>query len=522
MVWTAPGRLPYPDGEIVYETTASLVERGSWSVDGIPFRTGEPPDRPDGSFGVDGRAPDGRRYGFFGQALSVAGIPLYLAAGLVPAATADLWRRAPRRDVFVYHHRGADADWRRMVTSFTNVWICALLAWATARWARAVGFGWRASIITGLVAVFGTFMWCYGATFMSEPLSALLLVASATSIARWRSGDGSIHAWAAGALAGFTVHAHVLNVLALPCLLGYALLPDRAHWRGGSEAAVRWRRDAGVAIGLAVLGVVLLAVSHALRFGSPLETGRFGHYAHFSAPWSALAAQLVGPGRSLLLFCPALVVGMLMWPSLWRHQRPEFWLVVALVVIRLVFVSSRSDWYGGWTPGPRYLAPLVPFLALPLAAGLDTWLRRGLAIRSLTAVYLVASVALCGWLAVHSSSEHMWILMGEFGVPEFYARSHWSWAASPFARYAVLDAPALAAWRTEGLRVALAHNKWDVAWVGALRLRFAGHPGLWRLYLLDASIAAVAGWRLVAMLRRLRTTCDDGPDQGLSEAVVPK
>ena len=81
----SPGRIAFPDDEIVYQTTASLWERGDLAVEGIAKRTGELKGRPTGTFGwAEGR--DGRRYGFFGHALSVVALPAYgfgkvLAAG---------------------------------------------------------------------------------------------------------------------------------------------------------------------------------------------------------------------------------------------------------------------------------------------------------------------------------------------------------------------------------------------------------------------------------------------------------
>lgn len=505
MLLTVPGRIPYPDGEIVFETTEALVTRGSFGVDGIPFRTGEPRGRPDGSFGVEGSSPDGRRYGFFGHALSFAAMPTFLLGELVPADTQDLWRRAARRDVFHYHDRGDGSappgrdDWRRMATSLTNVWICALLAWVVARYGRALGFGWRPAVLAGMVTVLGTFLWAYGATFMSEPLSALMLAVSATSVARWRNGEGSTHAAVAGLVAGLSVHAHILNVLALPCLLGYAVLPDRARW---SEPA--WRRDVLLALGLAGLGLALLGLSQWLRFGSPFETGRHHYYAHFVAPWEGLAAQLVAPGRSIFLFAPGLALGLfgLASPELRRRLAPELWLVLAVFVTRLLFVSTRSDWYGGWSLGPRYLAPVLP-LAAPLVMGvLEDGARRPWFVRVAIGAWLVSSGIVCGWLAMHSSSEHMHLLLTEHGAPEFYARSHWTWRDSPFGHYARMDWPMLRAWRARGVLPALVFNKLDVMWVGAYRLRLAGHPGLWRVALTAASIAVVAAWRLGALLWR--------------------
>ena len=125
---TAPGRVTYPDDEIVYQTTASLWERGDLTVDGIRKRTGERKDRPDGTFGWD-YGTDGERYGFFGHGLSLAAVPLYgagkLAADLAPTA----WVHAPRRDLFSFHERSNQGDWTRLTVSLTNCLVTPLAAW---------------------------------------------------------------------------------------------------------------------------------------------------------------------------------------------------------------------------------------------------------------------------------------------------------------------------------------------------------------------------------------------------------
>src|SRR5690606_35362215 len=99
---TAPGRIGYPDDEIVFQTTQSLVERGSFEVQGIAKRTGEREDRPTGTFGwAPGR--DGRRYGFFGQGLSIVAVPSYLIADATVDRVPERWRSAIRSDLFTFH-----------------------------------------------------------------------------------------------------------------------------------------------------------------------------------------------------------------------------------------------------------------------------------------------------------------------------------------------------------------------------------------------------------------------------------
>ena len=77
----------------------------------------------------------------------------------------------------------------------------------------------------------------------------------------------------------------------------------------------------------------------------------FGSYRglFFRAPW-------------LLLAVPALVI----W---WRagRARAEWWVLLLVPLTLLLFYGSSAMWWGGFSAGPRYLVPLVPFLALPAA-----------------------------------------------------------------------------------------------------------------------------------------------------------
>jgi hypothetical protein len=484
----APGRIIYPDDEIVFQTTRALWERGELSIEGIPKRTGEPEDRPDGTFGW---APgvDGRRYGFFGHALSVVALPLYGLGRAAVDHAPPAWRHVIRSDHYFLHRRSPQADWPRLTVSLTNCLVAAFAVLLLVEWLRALGHRDRVAVLTGLVYAFGTSAWPYSRTFLSEPLSAVALLASAWGIAQFHrhrarsnvaadaaerppepdrpptsATHGTIVArrwlWMAGLVAGLSVQVHVLNLLAIPCLVGYAawpLLRDRSAW---SREAAAWVG----ALVLGCIGPVLLGVTQALRFGSPWETGRYDHYGYFVDPLPGLVGQLVGPGRSILLYSPALLVALLGWRRALDRRRAAALMVLAMFVVRWVFVSTRSDWWGGWGIGPRYLLPLVPFLLLPLAEVLEDLRHASRGRRLAVAIALSTCVAIELHLSLHSIFEWM-LSLTTTGTPEmdYLTRSHWVPSTSPLWGFFSLP-PDVLVWQ---------------AW----RLAEHGHPGPWRIYL---------------------------------------
>ncbi|MCY0994990.1 hypothetical protein OV203_48130 [Nannocystis sp. ILAH1] len=493
-LWTAPGRIQFPDDEIVFQTTASLVEHGSFAIAGIAHRTGEPPGRPPGTFGwAEGR--DGRRYGFFGHGLSLVATPMYALARATAPQVPFAWTRAVRSDHFTFHVRETRADWLHLVVSLTHCFVTAATAWLLVRWLAWVGFSGRAALWTGVAYATGTAAWPYARTFLSEPLSAMVLLAAAVAIAQARALRGSrpgaadCRLWLAGAAAGFAVHVHVLNLVAWPCLAAYALWPlgagpkeqeSRGRFFGTClKGLAPTRRGLVGAALLAGLGLGLLLLGQWWRFGDPLETGRFGHYSAWTWPWTGLWAQMLAPGRSLWLYAPAATLGLMGLRAALRRAPAATWLALSLLVTRWWVVSARTDWYGGWGLGPRHLVPVIPFVMIGFAAAIEELPRRAASVRRLFWLAVAASAVLTGWLATRSIFEWMIALTNDpRSAGQVLETSHFAWWASPIAGFSSLQP--------------------DVLALGAVRLTRAGHPGL----LIGFAIVALVGLAAAGLVAR--------------------
>jgi hypothetical protein len=70
-----------------------------------------------------------------------------------------------------------------------------------------------------------------------------------------------------------------------------------------------------------------------------------------------------------------------------RDLRAEAWTCAGVVAVFLVVNASFNGWHGGAAFGPRYLAPAIPFLALPLVLAFDR-------MRATAAVLAAASAGL--------------------------------------------------------------------------------------------------------------------------------
>jgi hypothetical protein len=88
--------------------------------------------------------------------------------------------------------------------------------------------------------------------------------------------------------------------------------------------------------------------------------GLFRAKAHVSVP-----ALLVGLDRSIFVFSPPLVLGLLGIKGFARRHKSETMLLLGVVTTYVVVYGKLTMWMASGSWGPRFLVPVTPFLLLP-------------------------------------------------------------------------------------------------------------------------------------------------------------
>jgi hypothetical protein len=317
-----------------YALTAAIVDHGTIRI-----------DRYEHMLFVDYVMRDGHLYSDKTPGQPVLGVPFYAmhrAIGGDPASDPD-----------------ADQDlgaW--WVTLWTAAVPTALLVLLLASLVRRVVPG--SGIAPVLAIVFGSLLLPMGSQQFAHPLAALLAVAT---VHLWSLGDRRSLALC-GLAAGSSVLMEYTGAL-LVAIVGVATI-------------IRWRRASPwFFLGATPPALALLAY-HAAAFGGPLEFSyRYSRYAieegvGDSVGWPTLTgyAQVLLGDRGLLLLTPVAalaIAGLVVLARESVRARPEALVAIALVIAYVSLQAAWSNPTGGASPGPRYVAPALPFLAIGLA-----------------------------------------------------------------------------------------------------------------------------------------------------------
>jgi hypothetical protein len=230
----------------------------------------------------------------------------------------------------------------------------------------------------------------FGVATLAAPLAPTFFehdAAGAFAIAGFAFAWLGRRPWAL-ALAGLCAGAAVLFQYAT-ALIALALLVYSV-WRHGRRAL--WFVAGAVPPALA-LGAYDWAA-----FGSPFhlsyryvanaytESQHHGFFGIGVPTLGGLRDVLVGP-RGLLYFSPVVVAAAIGLWLLWRRGTRAEALFAGVVVVLFVLLNGGYFLvYGGGTPGPRFLAPALPFLALGLPTVLARWPRPTLVLALASAV----------------------------------------------------------------------------------------------------------------------------------------
>lgn len=349
---TMSGHTYSADEETMIAVAQSMLRRGDVAVvveDGAPIAALRP-------------GPDGRGYSPYGVLPSLLALPFValgeLAAPLGPAAVEFS---------------------ARFAVSTLNAPITAATAALLAAWVLRLGAGRTTALALALSYGLASFAWPYARTFFSEPLAALLILIAAeraerafTQGAGDRGQGAGDRGQAAGVLfvsglaAGLLLATRIAAGVALPVL---GLYVAWGAWRFRSVPV--WTRLVGAWLLGLLPGLALIGWYNWARFGTLLATGYASESGLFTTPLlEGLTGLLFSPGKSVLLYAPALLLAVPGAVALWRRGRADLVLLcVGLFLGHLLLYARWGEWEGGGVWGPRFLLPVVA-VTLILAAGL--------------------------------------------------------------------------------------------------------------------------------------------------------
>jgi hypothetical protein len=199
---------------------------------------------------------------------------------------------------------------------------------------------------------------------------------------------------AAGLAAGAALTTEYEAAAILVLVLAYIALQ-------GTRSLLRYA--AGVAPGVLLLGAYDWAAFGApwhnpLRYSdNPYAEAHNSGLLGIHAPTVHATGQVFLGDRGLLLGSPVVVAAALGLGLLWRRGfRSE---ALTCAAVALVFTIAECGYfipYGGSSPGPRFLAPSLPFLALGLGPAFARWrvpttVLAGISVAATTAVMLTWS-----------------------------------------------------------------------------------------------------------------------------------
>ncbi len=290
------------------------------------------------------------------------------------------------------------------VTFFAVALPCAFLAVLLFRLAR---FWTNDSNVAFLVALgysIATPALAYSNNLYGHQIGACLLIAAFYVL--FQSGRGE-RVYLYTPLAGFLLGAVVIVEYQTALIAG-------ALGLYGAHKLRNWKLI--FAMGAAALPPLALAAFYNWSiFHTPLPVGylysplyldlhRIGLISLTYPKLDALAELMFGARRGLFLMSPLLLLSVpgFVFFAQAKKWRAEFFVCAWAVASFYLFNSSSAMWQGGFAVGPRYLLPMLPFMALPIAFVLQR--ARAMGARVAIAILYVASI-LGVWILVLGGQE---------------------------------------------------------------------------------------------------------------------
>ncbi len=388
------GRLVSSDEVSMFLTVESIVSEGSLS---IPIENAP-----------NSTTLNGKSYTWYEIGNIIAGIPLFIIGKITSIMI-------PLSEPYKYLMP-------RIAVSYTNVFIGAWIAVLFFTLCQKFEISVRISILMALILLFSTFLLPYFKMYLREPILTLCLISSILYL-----GTGSYQSLnnrsllISGLFLGYGILTKLSFAVNLVPIIVYLFFQNQNEVFGK-----RLNRIFIFLIPIILVGFAGTMLYNYLRFGNPFNSGYAGGTAFTTPIYVGLFGLVFSPGKGIIWFAPIL---FLLIPSLNFFKdnfKLETYLFLGLFIMNLLLSSMYVAWGGDGSWGPRYLAPYLPLLLLPIGLFID---RSTMIIkRTATVLAIVGVIVQFGGISIYAGAYLREI--GEypyqkgFDDPEFLYKAH--------------------------------------------------------------------------------------------------
>ncbi|MCD6386255.1 glycosyltransferase family 39 protein, partial [Candidatus Sumerlaeota bacterium] len=279
----------------------------------------------------------GRTDSPYGILNSVLGIPPYIFFKIYSKA---------------FGSAGFFPEWN--IFALMNLLISALVVVTLYRFLRHLGYSLNIALLVSTLLGTTTQLFPYSKTFFTEPLFTLFLLSSVNVLSSLSRENALTKGFLiAGLFYGLALLSRFNALFYLPAFLLFI-------YTTGKGSKITKTLMFSFPVGIAIL--LVLVLNNAMRggfFRTGYETSTFcGHI------FAGLYGLLLSPGRGFFIYNPWAIVALAMFPLFYRRHPQLALFTLGLFLITLISYAKFWTWHGGWTPGSRFLLPMVPLIFL--------------------------------------------------------------------------------------------------------------------------------------------------------------